>query len=363
MNDQFPKVEGLGILGECTGRSRALKVGELAQCQTLGLHDKQERSPEAEAYLLELRRQIEEASPQIAILVGYSYLHHELAKFFKSVETPVVLIELTPQTATQGIDPKEISALIAVALGISVQGSPLIREAGIPYACIGSPHKDRVSRVTLKPESLGLDSHRPVVSIFPGGRGQDLEKVFPCFWDLAQRLAADPAFQVVLALTSQRDSETTLLIDGKPVTDMAPDAPELKGVRILRGIHLELLSLSQLAITGGGAVTVECALFGVPFMPLCADSAKSEQSFSMLNQIMGKVIVPEYQVGADREALYQTALSLIRPGVARDKMLGDMQGVARSLQGYAAENAVEYIGREIAQWKQSTKKPKGTQTA
>ncbi len=363
MNDQFPKVEGLGILGESTGRSRAMKLGDLPMCQNLGLHDQASWSPEAEAYFEELKRQIAEATPQIAILVGYSHLHHQLAKYFKSLEMPVVLYEVTPQAASKGIPPSELGEVVNLAIGISVDGSELVREAKVPYFFIGSPHKDRVSRVAVSAESLGLDSKRKIVSLFPGGRREDLPKLFPLFWRLAQRLAQDASLQVVLSLADLAGREHELLVDGTAVLSLPEAAPERHNIQIMSGMNLELLSVSTFAITGIGAITIECGLMGLPFLPLTAAASASGPQ-AMLNQVLGRALVEEFSTSLPLDSLLDSALSLIRPGVQREKMLADLQAVARDLQGYAAENAVEYIGREVALWKQpASKKAKGPKTA
>jgi lipid A disaccharide synthetase len=135
------------------------------------------------------------------------------------------------------------------------------------------------------------------------------------------------------------------------------------GLRVMPGMHLELLSLSTLAITGCGAITMECGLFQVPMMPIYSSSMLQNGWHSLLNQTVGKAVVNEYGSDTPADQLLAVAKKLISAGPERDKMLKDLLDVKLSLQGFAAENAADYIGREIGQWKQGKRAAKGNKTA
>ncbi len=365
MNDQFPKVECLGIFGEWSGRTRSTKLGDLQTCLNLGLHDKAQMSEDAKTFYTQLTQELEKSTPQVAILVGYSFLHHELAGFFKTQNVPVVLYEITPVGAIKGIDFATVGQRLEIALGISPQGSELVQKSGVPYYYIGSPHKDRVDRVIVEPASLALIPNQPVVSIFPGGRVEGFQATFPVFQQLAEKLCKEKGVQVVLSVADQLIEDPSVKIGNKSLKEhMEQGKGKKEALRVMPGIHLELLSLSTLAITGCGAITMECGLFQVPVMPIYPSGGTPQAgSRSLLNQTVGKTVVAEYGSDTPADQLLAVARKLISAGPERDKMLKDLLDVKLSLQGFAAENAADYIGREIGQWKQGKRAAKGNKTA
>ena|GEM_PF-3043141 len=365
MNDQFPKVECLGIFGEWSGRTRSTKLGELAECLGLGLHDKAQFSEEAKTWLSDLLKELEKSTPQVAILVGYSFLHHELAGYFKAQNIPVVLYEITPVGAIKGIDFASVGARLEIALGISLQGSELVQKSAVPYFYIGSPHKDRVDRVIVEAHSLALKPDQAILSIFPGGRVEGFQATLPVFQQLAESLSREKGLQVVLSVADQLIEDPSVKIFNQTLKQyMEKGAASPHCLRIMPGMHLELLSLSTLAISGCGAITIECGLFQVPLIPIFpAALTQNNGPYSMLNQVLGKSLVPEYSSDTKTEELIEVAKKLISPGTERDKMLKDLLDVKLSLQGFAADNAADYIGREIGQWKQGKRAAKGNKTA
>lgn len=364
MNDQFPKVDCLGILGEWSGRTRSIKLGDLNSCLSLGLHDKASMTPEGLTFFQTLTQELEKLSPALAILVGYSFLHHELAGFFKSRNIPVVLYEITPASAIQGIDFAAVGQRVKIALGIALEGSELVQKSGVPYYHIGSPHKDRVDRVCVEAASLGLEAKQPIVSIFPGGRVEGFQATFPVFQKLAEGLSKDPGLQVVLSVADPLIDDPNIKIGSMTLKElMQQGTGQAQKLRVMRGMHLELLSLSMLAITGSGAITVECGLFQVPMIPVVPGRTPQNKYSAMINQVLGKSVVTEYSSETPVADLLAVAKKLIKASPERNKMLKDLLEMKLSLRGFAADNAAEYIGREIGQWKQGKHGAKGNKTA
>jgi hypothetical protein len=108
---------------------------------------------------------------------------------------------------------------------------------------------------------------------------------------------------------------------------------------------------------------MECGLFQVPVMPIFPSNLSQTGLRSLLNQTVGRAVVPEYRSDTPVDHLLAVAKKLIKAGPERDKMLQELLDVKLSLQGFAAENAAEYIGREIGRWKQGKRAAKGNKTA
>lgn len=357
LSDQFPKVDCIGILGEWAGRTRSTRIADLN-----AFADVQDNPLSAETLtrLEEVKREIQEWAPQVAILVGYSHLHHELAGFCKQLGIPVVLYEITPVQAASGIKPEEISGRVKFALAIHTQGSDLIHAAKLPYLYIGTPHKDKVDRVVVEAQSFKLSNAKPIVSLFPGGRPESFNATFSVFEGLAKAMLKESDWQIVLSLADNIASATAIR---EKVDAFVKSLPKDRSDRclVLNGMHLELLSLSKLAVTGCGAISIECGLSQVPFLPIYWPNPAQKGFYSLLNQSVGKEIVKEFPASTPLPQLMQAAKDAVLPGPARDQMTESLHSAKNSFAGYAAEHAADYIGRELGKWKQS--KRKGSKTA
>ncbi len=370
LSDQYQRLDAYGILGEWSGRTRAHKIGDLSKCLNLSLHDQEILNPEGLQFRTEFLHQISETPFSLAILVGYSYFHHELAALFKKLSVPVVLYEMTPTAAIGSLNLDTVRARIDVALGVTPQGSDFIKKAGVPYFYIGSPHKDRVDRVVVGPASLGLRNDLPLITLFPGGRAEGVEASFPVFRSLAERFAEDSKVQVVICIAEMLGKDAETRYRGKSLEQITEELGQHKNsIKLVVGMHLELLSLSRLAICGAGAITMECGLFGVPALSLYTEheskaegAASARPLYSLLNQSTGHALIAEAPANTPLDSLYKKARELFAEGPQRENTLKGLQEFKRDLQGFAAENAAAYIGREVGRWQQS-KKPKDSKTA
>jgi lipid A disaccharide synthetase len=357
LHDQYPKVECSGILGEWGSRTRCTKLAGLET-----FTDLQDRPLAAStlAMLDGLKKEINDSNPQVAIFVGYSYLHHELAGFCKSQGIPVLLYEITPVHASMGIDPLEIKDRVQFALAIHSQGSNLIRSAQLPYLYIGTPHKDKVDRIVVEAQSFKLSRDKPIVTLFPGNRPESFAAIFAVIQDLSKALLAETDWQLVLSLAENLAPIESIQ---KAIDDFASSLPKGNEGRflLLQGMHLELLSLSKLAISGVGAITIECGLSQVPCLPIYVPNPEQGAPYSLLNQSLGKEVLREFSSTTPVSQLLKAAKDWVNPGAERDEIMTMLAEVKNSFAGYAADNAADYIGREVGKWKQYRRK--GTKTA
>lgn len=332
------------MLGKWSARTRVTSLLELdavqAACITLGI----------EEGLRPLREQLLANLPQVAILVGYSALHHELAGFFKQNNVPVILYEITPQQALKGVNLDEARDRIKVALSIQKSGSAFIRAANIPFHYIGTPYRDRVAKVDVKASAFPFLNGKPLVTLFPGGYGEALQQMLPLFGAIAAGLGEE--IQVVVSLREELDYEQT-------VTHFKTFLPDPDKVSFVLGMHLELLSLSRVAITGSGAITMEAAIALKPFMPIYDKDDKADEvgSFTLVNQSLGKRLVPEYSNKTPMTDILSRVKSLLIDGAERKALITDLQNIASEFQGSAADNAADYIVQETGLSKKRERPP------
>lgn len=344
--DQFPKTEGIGIVGKWMARTRVSSLGTLdeiqAACLSLGI----------EEGIKSLKETLAANLPQIAILVGYSTLHHELAGFFQQHETPVVLYEVTPQEALQGVNLSDAAARIKVALSIHKTGSAFIRAAQIPFHYIGMPYRDRVAKVAVKSSAFAFLSDKPLVTLFPGGYGDTLSKMIPLFGQFAAGILASNDCQIVVSLREEQDFDAI-------VAKMKQSLPKNASVHFVLGMHLELLSLSRLAITGAGAITIEAAIFKKPFLPVYdqASRADADGFYCLVNQSLGRKLVDEYSDQTPQVDLQKTISKLLKDSPERQEFIEKLNAAESEFLGSAAENSADYIANEVGIGRKKPERP------
>ncbi len=334
--DQFPKIEVSGIVGKWTGKTRVTPVAKLDEVQAEAVKAGED------AALAPLKAALAENLPQVAVLVGYSTLQQNLAGFFKQHAIPVILYEITPGQALQGVDLTEAAERIKFALSFHKTGSAFLRAAKIPFEYIGSPYRDRVAKVEVKPGAFPFLGEKKLVSLFPGGYGETVYKMLPMFSQLALDLMKDCGCQIVVSLREEQDFDATV----KAIQKNLGDAEQK--VKFVLGMHLELLSLSQLAIVGPGAITIEAAILEVPFVSVYDTNTKPDEfgHYTLINQSVGQTVVPEHASTTPSSELLATAKALFGETPARKDFLRKLSQVQGEFQGSATEHAADVLAIE-----------------
>jgi lipid A disaccharide synthetase len=99
-----------------------------------------------------------------------------------------------------------------------------------------------------------LQPGQPIVSIFPGGRVEGFQATLPVFQQLSETLSREKGIQVVLSVADSLIEDPTVKVCGLTLKEHM-EKGKSHALRVLPGMHLELLSLSTLAIAGCGAIT------------------------------------------------------------------------------------------------------------
>jgi len=342
--DQHPKTEGVGVVGKWTSRTRVSAVADLDELQAAG------KSLGPEEALKPLKENLLANLPQVAILVGYSPLHHELAGFFKQNEVPVILYEVTPQLGLQGIKLDDATDRIKTALSIHKTGSAFIRAANIPFHYIGTPYRDRVAKVLVNATAFDFLNDKPLITLFPGGYGEALNRMLPMFAHIASGILAAHDCQIVVSLREEQDYNMIS-------SQLQQNLKDASKVHLVLGMHLELLSLSRLAITGAGAITIEAAILRKPFIPIYdqREIADSNGLYSLVNQSLGRKVVKEYSNQAPAEDILTLLNGLINDGSERSAFIQQLEEAQEDFLGSASDNAADFIANEVGLGKKKAK--------
>lgn len=181
--------------------------------------------------------------------------------------------------------------------------------AGIPALFVGHPGIDEIPAPALPKEAPGVDGE-PTVLLFPGSRGQEVERMLPILFGVARIMRRSiPRARFVLGLAP--------LIDAGSI-EMPGD---LEGAVEIDREGLGLLGDASLAIAASGTVTLQCAMSGTPMVVLYRTSSATFNIgkrlvripwIAMPNVLAGKRLVPEFiQDGATPEAIASEAIAIL----------------------------------------------------
>ena len=299
-----------------------------------------------------LRRALLERRPDLVLLVDSPDLNLPLAGLARRSRLPVYYY-IAPQVwAWRHRRVRKLAARTRRVGVIFPFEEDLLRRAGIAAKFVGHPLVDRMAalREELNPartaRELGLDPARPVLTLLPGSRRNELAANLPVYLETARLLhARDPELQAQLILAPT-------------LVGPAPELPDF--VRLVRSSRDEALAVSTCALAAPGTVTLEAALLGVPLVvahrtnPLSFELARRlarVPSSCMVNLIAQRGIVPERIQSQARPAALAAELGrLLRSSDAREEIRTGLADVARRMGGpgaarRAAELALEAAGR------------------
>jgi lipid-A-disaccharide synthase len=212
----------------------------------------------------------------------------------------------------------------------------------------------------------GLDPLRPVVSLLPGSRRKEFERVLPVMLDAAARLAQTrPDTQFVIALAARRSpAEVETLIaarsGGAALTGGAA-LPET--VRVVCGETREALAASAAAAVCSGTATLEAALLATPLVVVYRESAInwhtlgrliSVEHYGLPNLIAGSRVAPELmQNDFTPERLAHELIRLLEPTTNAQVRARLRETAARLGAGGASERAAAAILSALDGWRRA----------
>ncbi|MGH9746880.1 MAG: lipid-A-disaccharide synthase [Candidatus Acidiferrales bacterium] len=224
----------------------------------------------------------------------------------------------------------------------------IYRDAGVPVNFVGHPLVDVVRASATREEFAsrhGLDPRRPIVTLLPGSRRNEIAQHYPRIMEACERLAreapAGGAIQFVLAAAPSLGHEL-----------FAQHARSDVSVTRVEGATYDALAAADCAIVASGTATVEAALLGTPMVVVYRVSPASafvlrrmvrSPFIAMVNLIAGRRAVPELiQDQFTPAAVEREVRTLLDSEPAREEMKAGLADVRAKLgAGGAVERAAD----------------------
>lgn len=303
-----------------------------------------------------------EQRPDVAVLIDFPDFNLKLARALKKQGVPVVYY-ISPQLwawrkyRVNSIR-KNVDLMLAILpfekewyarndfANVEYVGSPLAREV--------HPHRTRAEFCAAH----GLDPQKPVISLLPGSRQKEIQRILPVLLESAAEInKCRPEVQFVIALADDRRVEFT----EKELLQAGKTAEGLSGkVRIAVNETFDALHASDVAAVTSGTATLETGIIGTPMAIVYKTSAMnyallkpliSVEHYGLINLIAGERLAAELiQHEFTARSLSDELLRLLEPAANAD-MRTRLKAAAEKLgAGGASKRAAEAILRLIARY-------------
>ena len=297
-----------------------------------------------------LAREAEKRRASLAILVDSPGTHLGVARRLKRSNIPVGYF-IGPQVwAWRAGRVRVVKRLVQRMVVIFPFEEKIYRDAGVPVDFVGHPLVDTVRPRMTRAEFAGqhgLDASRPIVTILPGSRPNEIAQNYARIVAACERLVQPGNVQFVHAVAHGLGPEL-----------LARHAKaSVKIVRVQDATY-DALAAADCAIVASGTATVEAALLNTPMVvvyrvaPVTASILRHmvrTPFIGMVNLIGGKLVCPELIQDDFTPAAVETeGRRILESTDARDEMKAGLAQVRAKLgPGGAIERAADIFARML----------------
>ncbi len=325
------------------------KIGDLKDLGVVGFLEILRHLPRLWRLKKQLHRRLNQGDIQDVLFIDYPGFNLRLARSFRrSFPTLGLHHYVCPQVWAWR--PQRIPVLgqtLTTLYCLFPFEVPMFKDYPVRAVCLGHPlldlAKPEVSREEFLKE-LRLDSYRPIVTLLPGSRPEEIRRLLPPMVEMVSKSRLEmPNLQWILALAPT----------------ISPDLvnPWIQGLPIHVVIDRSYASraYAQAAVVASGTATLETALLKVPFFSIyrlhpfsfwMAKRLVKLPYFALANVVMGAKIIPELlQNEVQSETLWVELKKLLSPeGSALQ--IGEMTLLRERL---GSSGAMERIADDLVQ--------------
>lgn len=328
---------------------------------------------------------IKQYKPDVVVLIDYPDFNIKVAKVAKSAGVKI-LYYVSPQVwAWRKGRVKKIASIVNRMAVILPFEEKIYRKAGLECEFVGHPILEEIEAVLEEVRSknlirggleggaspnselrtyfktvLGLDSNRPLLSLLPGSRPNELNRLLPLIIDVVRQFRSDPG------ISSGKDYQFCIPL--APNTDEGKyslylDALRQEGVIIKKGEPVRVLAASDMAVVASGTATLQAAFLEVPMVvvyklsPLTYLLGKliiNVKHISLVNILSGREVVTELlQKRANPEDIIKELKKIIFDTNYREEMLSYYRLIKEPFSGKRASKRVAEIIMEMTGWSEN----------
>lgn len=329
LRQRWPRARLLGLAGPRMQAEGVEAIEAFDRLAVMGFAEVIGHLPFFIGLMRRVTRTLDEADVDLVVPIDYPGFNLRLADRASKRRIPV-LYYIAPQVWAWHRSRAARMAAAADRLAVILPfEEEVFTEYGADVHFVGHPLVDRTEGARPRQafcEELGLDPDRRILALFPGSRGQEVERHLQPFTAAARRIVeARWHIQPVVARSTDLPAE---------VYETSPFPGTDDGHSLLAHAHAALVK--------SGTTTLETALAGVPMViayrthPVTFWLARrlvEVDHIGLANLVAGRRIAPELlQDDATPRALAQALLPLIDEGPSREAALEGIRAVQEALE-------------------------------
>jgi len=301
------------------------------------------------------KRDLKQYKPDVLVLIDYPGFNLRIAKYAKSIGLKVVYYISPKVWAWNTSRVRTIKRVVDKMFVIFPFEEEFYKRYDYDVAYIGNPLVDIIKSRDKNDNFLSDNSldDRPIISLLPGSRKQEIQKVLPIMLQLPEKFK-NHQFLVGIAPSIPLEDYK------KIISETNCDSK----VKLIHDQTYDMLSHSEATVVTSGTVSLEAAILNIPQV-VCYKSSKISYKIaksvikvkyiSLVNLIMNKEVVKELiQDGLTIEQLV-VELNQIREGsLERARILSDYDELNQMLQsgdktasGLAAKEIVKMMYNKL----------------
>jgi lipid-A-disaccharide synthase len=359
-----------GMGGERMLEAGVELVGRSSDVAVTGFGEVWRKLPLLRRTLHRLVEETERRKPKLAILTDFPSFHLRLARRLKARGIPCVYFVAPQFWAWRPWRVNLIRRRFVSALCIFPFEEDFFRKAGIETTFIGHPLVDIVRPSVPCADFLAaqsLDPAKPVITLLPGSRWNELRHNLPTILEACARIAQQkPGSQFILALAADFSADAPLVATTQAgslqiefgAVHHTFALPAGLALRVAPGEAYDALAAADAAIVASGTATVETALLGTPMVVVYRVGRLTElmirtfartRHVAMPNLIAGRPFIPELlQQDCTPEKISAAIIRLMDSRDAREEMQRGFAEVRAKLgAGGAIDRAADVIARKV----------------
>lgn len=286
--------------------------------------------------------------PSVVVLIDYPDFNLRLAEKVRASGLKI-LYYVSPQVwAWRRKRIGKIAKLVDRMAVVLPFEEELYKKTGLECEFVGHPARDEIEAVKERKVSksdLGFFEGRPLLSLLPGSRPNELKRLLPIISEVIPKFKKEfPEFQFCVPLSPNTKIE-----------DYVPLVLELKreGAAVSMGNSVEALSVSDYAVVASGTASLQAVLLGVPTVVIYKLSALTYwlgrhivkvKHISLVNILAGREVVRELlQSDAEPRVIIEELGKLINNRDYKESMIREFGRVSDMFRGKRASERVAEI--------------------
>ena len=358
LREVLPDYVPHGIAGETMQKAGVHALATVSELSVMGIVDVARRINDIRMLESRILAWVDRHKPEFAVLVDFPGFHFRLAEQLHLRDIPVYQY-VAPKVWAWG---RERVGLLRehfkAVFGVLPFEEEFFLQHGVPYTYVGSPHFDRVNKISLSPGDLGLPSDSAIVAFLPGSRMSELRRILPIMVDIRRELLKlDSKVTCVIPVASGLNwDEVAEIIGDGTQRKFKNSGWDYAGFRWLEGASIELMKVARSAVVASGTATLECAIAGTPMVVVYAMSelnyaiakrAISIPWISLVNLLMNTTVVQEHVQDIDPHKVAAEVLELTQESIARQQTLEQLHQLVLKLESGAAQKTAGLILQDL----------------